>query len=317
MANFQKHGKNVHGTTLQVPAGQPYELGLWGPLDVRNNVELDVSISPANPSVGIVRGSMLSGQPVRVWRFTGLPAGRILVEAKDRSGSTWTSVTLSVGAGADAGASSSGTPGRLYTDNPNEVGTQRTTPTAAQVIDMILSSWPDLNQTGARSLASQFMTETGRGKYCFNWNLGNIKGGAKEPHMYLKNVWECYNSSAVDGAVSAAGGLARAVENESEEARAHGWRCKQAIVVFSPPHAQCRFRAYKNLEDGAQRWVGHHKKIAAGHAGYLDALNAGDIDSVAHFLKIAKYYTAKEDTYAHNMKAEKARIDQQLGAVAQ
>lgn len=315
MANFQKHGKNVHGQTLDVPSGQAYEIGLWGPLDIRNNTELDVSVSPPNSSIAIVRGKMLPGQPVRVYTLKGLPSGRVVLEAKDRGGSTWTSVTLAVSAGGGGGGTpSSGTPGRIYTDNPNEVPTQTTTPTAAQVIDMILTAWPDLNQVGARSLASQFMAETGRGKYCFNWNLGNIKGGANEPHMYLRNVWECATSAAVDGILAKAGDLARVVENESQEARAHGWKCKQAIVVFQPPHGACRFRAYKNLDDGAQRWVNHHKKIAGARAGYVDALNAGDIDSVAHFLKLSGYYTAREDIYAHNMKAEKVMIDQQLGA---
>ncbi len=100
MANFQKNGQNVHGQVLTALAGQPYEVGLWGPLDIRTTPpkELDVSISPSLPSVSIERGNMLAGQNVRVWRFTGLPAGRTLVEAKDSGGVTWSQVTIAVSA---------------------------------------------------------------------------------------------------------------------------------------------------------------------------------------------------------------------------
>lgn len=317
MANFQKHGKNVNGQVLAVPSGSPFELGLWGPVDTRNGSELDVTITPNSPTANVRRAGMLTGQPARVWTFSGLPQGRTFVEAKDRGGLTWTSVTLDVSASGGGSSGSSGaptgTPGSKYTDNPNEVGTQTTTPTAVQVIDMLLSVWPDLNNEGARVLTSQFMCETGGRKYCFNWNLGNVKASAKEMHMYLKNVWECYKTENVDAAVAAAGGAARAVENGSEEARRHGWKCPQAIVVFSPPHAQCRFRAYPDLESGAKRWVAHHQKIAGQDSSYLPALKGGDIDGAVHSLKKARYFTAGEEQYAHNMKLAKARIDKQLG----
>ena len=81
--------------------------------------------------------------------------------------------------------------GKKYTDNPNERVTTRTTPAYADVVAMLLVAWPDLNQNGARTLTAQFVAETGGGKYCFNWNLGNEKAGANIPHMYLRNVWEC------------------------------------------------------------------------------------------------------------------------------
>ena len=88
MANFQKHGKNVHGQVLTTSPGKVYELGLWGPIDTRTMTELIVSISPPNPAVTIKRAGMLQGQNVRVWQFTGLPAGRTFVEAKDSGGQT-------------------------------------------------------------------------------------------------------------------------------------------------------------------------------------------------------------------------------------
>jgi hypothetical protein len=95
MANFQKHGRNVHGQVLPATT-QQFELGLWGPIDTRTSTELSVSISPPNPAVRIQRAGMVPGQNVRVWQFTGLPAGRTLVEAKDSGGAVWSSVTLEI-----------------------------------------------------------------------------------------------------------------------------------------------------------------------------------------------------------------------------
>lgn len=304
MANFQKHGKNVHGQVLAAPGATSYELGLWGPLDLRNNTELAVSVEPADPKVVTTRGSMLPGQPVRVWKLSNLPKGRTVVIAKDTGGATWTQVTIDTTPGGPSA-------GKKYTDNPNEVVTTRTTPSAAEVVMMLRTSWSDLTQNGARTLTAQFSHETGGGKYCFNWNLGNVKAGANEPHMYLTNVWECDSQAGADAQIARAGGLARVAT--ADEIKAHGWKCPNVVVVFSPPHPQCRFHAYVSLADGAQRWVGRHKRIAAGNSGFLDALNGGDVAAVAHALNLVHYYTGAEADYALNMRRTKADIDRQLG----
>lgn len=201
--------------------------------------------------------------------------------------------------------------GRKYTGNPNEVATSTTTPAPRQVVDMLLSSWSVLNENGARTLTAQFMAETGSGKFCFNWNLGNVKAGANDPHMYLRNVWECDSRAGAEAQVAKANGLAHIAT--ADEIKAHGWKCPNTVVVFDPPHPQCRFRAYASLQDGAQRWLAHHQRIAKGNAGYVTALNAGDIGSVAHALKQARYYTAAEADYAKLMTRMRAQIDRALG----
>jgi hypothetical protein len=201
--------------------------------------------------------------------------------------------------------------GRRYTDNPHEVATRTTTPTPRQVVDMLLSNWSALTENGARTLTAQFMAETGGGKYCFNWNLGNLKASANDPHMYLRNVWECDSPAGADAQVAKANGLARIAT--AAEIRAHGWKCPKVTVVFDPPHPQCRFRAYASLQDGAQRWLGHRQRIAKGNADYVTALNAGDIGRVAHALKQARYYTAGEADYARSMTRTRAQIDKALG----
>jgi hypothetical protein len=200
---------------------------------------------------------------------------------------------------------------KKYTGSPHEVAAQRTTPAARDVVAALLASWAELHSTGARTLAAQFLAETCEGKHCFNWNLGNVKASADEPHMYLQNVWECFSQAAAKAEVQAAGGLARIAD--ADEVRAHGWSCPAATVVYQPPHAMCRFRAYGSLGDGAQLWLQHHQKIAQAKPAFLTALNAGDVAAVAHALKLAAYYTAPEDSYANAMKAEKLKIDKALG----
>jgi hypothetical protein len=310
MANFQKHGQNVNGCVIPATAGM-FELGLWGPVDTRNGNELTVSVSGAGASVGIKKAGMLSGQPVRVYQITGLPKGKTLIVAKDYGGLVWTSVTLEVSAG---GGSSSAT-GTLYTKDPNEVVTKNTKPAIKDVHKMVLGAWSDLTDMGARTLTSQFGHETAWGRYCFNWNLGNVKSTADNPHMYLRGVWELDTPTRAQSQVNASNGLGHIAT--ADEIKAHGWATQagKSIVVFNPPHPQCRFRAYASLADGAQKWLTHHKGIAGRNANYLKLLNAGDVSAVAHALKQAGYYTGPEPAYARGMKTAMQKVNQELGPV--
>ena len=205
-------------------------------------------------------------------------------------------------------------PGHIYTKNPLEVATTRTTPTAGEVVAAVRQSWPELTANGARTLAAQFMHETGSGKYCFNWNLGNVKSGPNDPHMYLHGVWEVDSPAKAQSQVDNAGGLAHLAT--AEEIRKHGWGCPEgkAIAVFDPPHPQSRFRAYASLQDGAQRWVAHHQATAKKRPDFVTQLNSGDCAAVAKTLKGVGYYTGSESDYARNMTSLKAQIDKQLGA---
>jgi hypothetical protein len=240
------------------------------------------------------------------------PSGRV-----NPGDATFRSLTGAV-AGSVAHTPSSGPPagGKKYTSNPNEVTTTRTTPTPQQVVDMLLTTWSELTPNGARTLTAQFMAETGGGKYCFNWNLGNVKSGPNTPHMYLRGVWEVDSPAGAQSQVVQANGLAHIATDE--EVKKHGWGrpTGKAIVVFEPPHPQCRFRACSSLQDGAQRWLGHHQAIAKRDPNFITALNAGDVAAVAHALKQARYYTAGEADYARAMTRAKAQVDQALGPQA-
>ena len=204
-------------------------------------------------------------------------------------------------------------PGKKFTTNLNEFVTARTTPSAAQVVDLLKRNWTDLTEAGARTLTAQFMHETGGGKYCFNWNLGNVKAGPNEAHMYLKNVWEVDSPAQANAQVAKSGGLGRIAT--PDEIKTRGWSCPVGsnVVVFDPPHPQCRFRAYISLEEGAQKWMSFHKKIALKNPSYITELNRGDCAAVANSLKKVGYYTGDENDYASSMISQKARIDKSLG----
>jgi len=201
-----------------------------------------------------------------------------------------------------------------YTDNPNEVNTENTVPSPADVIALLRAAWPELTDAGARTLTAQFIHETGGGRYCFNWNLGNVKATADQPHMFLRNVWELLLPESAAAEVKAAGGLAHIAT--PEERSAHGWTCpsSKVVVVFQPPHFQCRFRAYDSLADGAQRWVAAHQRIARAHADYVKIVNSGDCKAVAHTLAQVRYYTGDEGAYARSMTAAKSKLDATLHA---
>jgi hypothetical protein len=204
---------------------------------------------------------------------------------------------------------------KKYTDNPNERTTVRTTPSIPDVVTQLRASWPELTEVGARTLASQWAAETAFGKYMYNYNAGNVKATADQPHMYLHGVWEVTTPDGAASAVAAAGNLAHIATEE--EKKAHGWRCKdsQAIVVFNPPHSAARFRAYDSLADGLDRYMKMHQKFATKNADYLPAILAGDTDAVAHILHTLHYYTANEADYQAGMRRCKKQIDAKLGPV--
>jgi hypothetical protein len=255
----------------------------------------------------------------RVLRL-GAPDGRV-----DPGGLTFQALTVTASGkeyvvGPLASSSAPGAPahqaGGRYTDNPNEVATKNTVPAAKDVVSMLRQGWSELNEQGARTLTAQFLHETGGGKYCFNWNLGNVKAkDASVLHMYLRNVWEGLDAGAADATVARSNGLAHIAT--ADEIKAHGWQIPgKTIVVFQPPHDAARFLAYPSLSEGASGWLTRHKGYATAHAEYLGYLNAGDCANVAHALKSYRYYTGDEAVYARNMSSKKAEVDQALGPVA-
>ena len=269
MAHFHKmpNGQRISTQTITVP-GSTITIGLWGYLDFSRK-ELFVDWCP-QVGINLVRKGIVGNS--RLYELKGSPGKKTRVEALASDGAEWDWCEIEfIAAG-----------GKTYTSNPREVLTRRTTPTPLDVVNMLLASWSELTANGARTLTAQFMAETGGGRYCFNWNLGNVKSGPNELHMYLHGVWEVDSPHGAQAQVARANGLAHIAT--ADEVKKHGWGCPpgKAIAVFEPPHPQCRFRAYGSLQDGSQRWLLHHQAIARRDINFLTALNAGNSASLTH-----------------------------------
>lgn len=172
--------------------------------------------------------------------------------------------------------------GRLYTDDPKEVPKQKTPVSIPKLIAALSQVWPQLNGTGLRVLAAQYVHETDGGRSCYNWNLGNMKSPKTLPHMYL--------------ATPEGSGVNRR--------------------QYRPPDPTTRFRAFHSLEEGAQQWTDYHRHLAARRPDYLTALNAGDLATVAHILGPSGvvYFTDNETVYADALQRRLREVDSQLGS---
>jgi hypothetical protein len=196
----------------------------------------------------------------------------------------------------------------LYTDNQKEVGAERTPIARAPLLQALAQAWPELGEEGARTLHAQYVAETGGGRACYNYNLGNLKQpDAKQPHTYLRNVWEVLPAArAASAVVAARGSAARATVDQR---RARGWTAPPGheVVVFQPPHPATRFKAFTSLDDAARAFVSTHRRLAERDGDYLANLRAGDAVAVAHALKSVGYYTGSETAYARRMKEARAQ----------
>jgi hypothetical protein len=102
MANFEKLGQNIHGTTQSVSAGAVFTFGLWGPWYKSDpnsdnwDLELVVSISDSGAETTLAKGAVTSDPPVRAYSVAGLSVGAHTFFAKDRFGAIYTTFVLDV-----------------------------------------------------------------------------------------------------------------------------------------------------------------------------------------------------------------------------
>lgn len=114
---------------------------------------------------------------------------------------------------------------------------------------------------------AQFALECGRGKQCYNWNIGNIKR--------IKNkMWTMYRcSEIIDG----------------------------KEIFFDPPHPQTMFCAYQSLNEA----VTHHLKFLdrPNYATALKCALLGDLEKYILELRKAGYFTASVSLYMRAVNA--------------
>lgn len=114
-------------------------------------------------------------------------------------------------------------------------------------------------------LCAQIFLECGRGKICFNYNLGNIK-------QTKEHVWTMYRCSEII--------------NGKEK-------------YFDPPHPQTHFNAYDSLPQAA---LEHLKFLNTDRYRLaLNAANIGDLEEYVIELKKAGYFTASLAKYLKPM----------------
>ena len=142
---------------------------------------------------------------------------------------------------------------------------------SSQMLHALAFAWERLfNEIPSKEslciLLSQWAHETGRGKYCHNWNVGNYKhveGDGRDYSYFIcnevikgKEVWYHPN-----------------VESE---------------------RPYCCFRAYKTIEAGV---VDYMASLNKRFKKAWPAVLAGDPADFAHQLKLQGYYTSSEDDY--------------------
>lgn len=313
MAHFvNAKGTRISNTIVKGGLGQPLTVGVYG--------AAGLSVGPNDTTVAGITCLGPDKNQFTWYRLTPKKIANVMVEAKMGS-AVWDYFQLAVGqptySGADAAyARSAPKADGRYTDNPNEVPVKRTSPAPGDVVAMLERNWAELTETGARTLTAQFMHETGEGRSCWNWNLGNVKCKKDEtnvPHHYLKGTWEILSESAGNQLAAESQGLAYIAT--AEEAKKRGWTAAagKVVAVFEPPHWIARFKSYASLEDGAKRWISHHRGVAGRFPTYIATLNTGDCVTVANLLHRAKYYTGSEGIYARSMESMKAKVDRALG----
>ena len=164
----------------------------------------------------------------------------------------------------------------------------RTSFSTTQFGDAMRACWPDASKEQAGIIWAQWALETGRGKACWVWNIGNVKATPSQvtagvDYFMLPGTWEII---------------------------------KGRREVFNPPHPQTWFRAFGSLSDG----LGHHVAFLRDrrYKPAWPAVLSGNPDLFARELKRLGYYTASEDLYASAMSyfhAEWMRVVDYAGVI--
>jgi hypothetical protein len=147
--------------------------------------------------------------------------------------------------------------------------TVRTSPTILEFHEAAIRACPELRQAGAAILYAHFAGETGDGRYCWNWNLGNVKWfkGCGRDYIALRGVWEIVNGKRV----------------EIPKERPGAW-----------------FQAFDSLDDGMRYFI--EKKRTGRYADAWKDVERGDPEAYARTLKRRGYYTAPVETYTASMR---------------
>lgn len=198
------------------------------------------------------------------------------------------------------------------------VKTVRTTPTMKEFWGALLQAWPEASREGASVLWSHFAAETGSGKHCYNFNLGNYKHVRGDGHDYvsLLGVWEGFRVGDEDRDGDIDEDDRRLLIERLSRTGAWKWDPSSAhqmavgkgkvSMIASPQNPATWFRAYTSLEEGMRAFVDQKRKPGQRYSSAWPYIERGDAEGYAHELGRKGYYTASPAVYARALLARQS-----------
>ena len=182
----------------------------------------------------------------------------------------------------------------VITGAPRRLSPAVTTATVAELSRALVHSWGEATAPSADGLAvlvAQWALETGWGKSCHAWNLGNVKSVQGDGHDYtFFACWEVLTKAQAASALATA--TLRADGTGPNVTTGKARNDGKVEVWFYPDHPGCRFRAFDSLEHGAAAYLA---KLRSRFARAWPYVEAGDPSGFAAALKSQGYFTAPLD----------------------
>lgn len=139
-------------------------------------------------------------------------------------------------------------------------------------------------------LMSQWALESGWGRSCHCYNLGNVK--SREGDGYDYTYFACNE-------ILPKASAEKLQAKDPKRAKITSYRSDgTAIIWFYPDHPGCRFRAFRTLQEGA---LDHLVILVKKFDKAWSAVAEGDPAKFAHLLKVQSYYTADEYSYTASL----------------
>lgn len=168
-----------------------------------------------------------------------------------------------------------------------------TTATIEEVARALHKAWCDLfgEAPGRKSilvLLAQGALETGRWKSMHCWNFGNAKAGADVDHCFFRCNEVLSQRAAAEIHMKSPNGtveIGRVVGND-------------VVVWFNPPHPYSRFRAYRDIDEGA---AGYLSMMYKRFSKSWEQVLKGDPVAFVHALKAGSYFTADAVEYSKSV----------------
>jgi len=172
---------------------------------------------------------------------------------------------------------------------------QKTPSTKEELLEALWRAWLHLfgeppKKESIWILMAQWALETGWGKYCHNYNLGNVKSSNGDGYDYTYFACNEILKTAQAQAYAA---------KSPDTAKITVYRKDgTAIIWFYPDHPGCRFRAFHTLLEGATDHISIvHKRFSKA----WPAVIAGNPAQYSHMLRQQGYYTADESSYTKTL----------------